>query len=180
MFTIAEIKTGIFAKPGHEGEVVYLQARHFDKFGNLHTELKGDLRFDDITENHLLRNGDVLFAAKGWKNFATVYRSDFPAVASTTFFVLRVRELDVIPEFLVWLLNEPKTKESLKGQAIGSAMVSISKRVLGNLVVNIPSAETQRQILDVSQLMKKENEIRLRIAELRQQIIHQAVKRAIN
>lgn len=176
---IAEIKTGIFAKPGLEGEVVYLQARHFDKFGDLQSSLKADLRQNDVMAKHLLRNGDILFAAKGWKNFATVYRGDFPAVASTTFFVLRIRESDVLPEFLVWLLNDPKTKERLKGQATGSAMVSISKSVLGNLEINIPSVEKQRQVLEVSHLMKKENEIRLKIAELRQQQIQQQINKAI-
>ena len=42
---------------------------------------------------HILRQGDVLFAAKGTKNFAALYESKYhTAVASTSFFVIRVHK----------------------------------------------------------------------------------------
>ena len=69
---IATIQTGIFAKPVPKGEIIYLQAKHFDENGLVNTVLHPDLKKDTLTEKHFLRHGDILFAAKGTKNFALV------------------------------------------------------------------------------------------------------------
>ena len=176
---IAEIKTGIFARPELEGEIIYLQAKDFDEFGDLSAILQAELKADSLTDKHLLKSGDVLFAAKGSKNFATVYRTNFPAVASTTFFVIRIREPIVLPEYLVWLLNNSATKKLLKGQAIGSSISSISKKVLEELEITIPSLEKQRLILAISRLIRTEHDLRLKVAELRQLRTQLAINRAI-
>jgi hypothetical protein len=67
---ITNIQTGLFAKPAGIGELVYLQSKHFDEYGQLHSDLHPDLAAEGISEKHLLKDGDVLFAAKGTKNFA--------------------------------------------------------------------------------------------------------------
>ena len=72
---IANIQTGIFAKPEAEGEIVYLQSKYFDENGKLNSILHPDLKQGKVTEKHMLRDGDVLFAAKGTKNFATWYEA---------------------------------------------------------------------------------------------------------
>lgn len=179
LIEIADIKTGIFAKPELEGSVVYLQAKHFDESGKWQTAVQPDLRLDSQINKHLLNDGDVLFAAKGSKNFASVYRGSFRAVASTTFFVIRIRESNILPEYLGWILNNSATRAFLKRHAIGSAMVSISKAVLGDLEISIPGIEKQKQILAISLLSNKEQNLRLRIAQLRQFQTQQAIDNAI-
>ncbi len=173
------IRTGLFAKPILSGDIVYLQVRHFDEMGNLTSNLNADLKADGIANKHLLKSGDVLFAAKGWKNFATIYRSDFPAVASTAFFVLRTDEKVLLPEFLAWRLNSPSTKSRLKRKAIGSAIVSISKSVLSDLELKLPTLEKQKLILEISRLSTAEQALRTKIAALRQIQVQQAIKKAI-
>ncbi|MBN1337910.1 MAG: restriction endonuclease subunit S, partial [Bacteroidales bacterium] len=131
---ITSIQTGVFAKPIQKGEIVYLQARHFDENGELAETLYPDLSADNKLNKHLLRKGDILFAAKGSKNFAACFKNaEMPAVASTSFFVIRLNEKNVLPGYLTWFLNHPSTQTLLKGQARGSSIVSISKAVLNEL-----------------------------------------------
>lgn len=178
---IADIRTGIFAKPGPDGQCVYLQSKHFDDSGVLNSELYADLEINSRTAKHLLKAGDVLFAAKGNKNFAAlVGKSDPPSVASTTFFVLTVRDGCVLPEFLVWLLNSDAVQTSLKREAIGSSIVSISKKALSDLRVDVPSLADQTRILEIAELSRKENDLRSAIAELRQKLIRQKIADALN
>ena len=59
---ITNIHTGIFAKPSGVGEVVYLQSKHFDEFGQLNSVLHLDLLLASISDKHLIKEGDVLFA----------------------------------------------------------------------------------------------------------------------
>jgi restriction endonuclease S subunit len=180
---IANIQTGIFAKPVPKGEIVYLQSKHFNENGQLHALLHPDLKADNITEKHLLRHGDVLFAAKGTKNFAAWYESkNQPAVASTSFFVIRLNDSfqnQILPEFLVWFMNHPISQKFLKGNAIGTAIVSISKSVLEELELSIPDVKTQKAILKISELHKREKKIMHGIEELKEKIIQQQILNAI-
>lgn len=175
---IATIQTGIFAKPQAKGEVVYLQAKHFDEGGWLKTELYPDLKADNINKKHLLRPGDVLFAAKGANNFAACYESiNQPAVASTSFFVLRIENDSIIPEYLAWLINHPVTQKYLKANALVSSIASISKTVLEELEISMPSIKIQRAILNISALRKIELSLKKQIEELQEQNIqHQLIK----
>jgi restriction endonuclease S subunit len=178
---IAKIQTGIFAKPSGQGDVVYLQARHFDENGQLLATLHPDLMAEDISQKHLLQPGDVLFAAKGTKNFAAVYDNEgLPAVASTSFFLMRIKDEDILPDYLAWFLNSPATQTLLKGQAIGTSMVSISKSVLENLEIPRPNLQTQRAILRITALRNQEKALKLEIETLREILIQQQITKAIN
>ena len=180
---IANIQTGIFAKTIPSGEIVYLQAKHFNETGHLNSILHPDLKKDNIAEKHFLIQGDILFAAKGTKNFAAWYESkNQPAVASTSFFVIRINENfqnKILPEFLAWFINHPNSQKILKGKAIGTSIVSISKPVLEELEISIPDIQTQKAILKITQLRNTEIELKQRIKILREKQIQQQIINAI-
>lgn len=177
---ITNIQTGLFAKPAGIGELVYLQSRHFDEFGQLHSILHPDLLAEGISEKHLLKDGDVLFAAKGTKNFAAVFENhNEPSVASTSFFVIRPNNNKVLPQFLAWFLNNHTTQTLLKGQAIGTSIPSISKQVLENLEIPVPDIKTQMAIVEISKLRNKEKSLKQKIETLREKQIQQQLLEAI-
>ena len=177
---IATLQTGLFAKPLANGEVVYLQSKHFDDQGNLLAILHPDLLLEDISEKHMLCAGDVLFAAKGTKNFATVFENhNEPSVASTSFFVIRPTDKKLLPQYLSWVLNSPTTQILLKGQAIGTSIPSISIQVLENLEIANPSIDKQKAILQITKLRNKEKSLKLKIETLREKQIQQQIINAI-
>jgi restriction endonuclease S subunit len=180
---IANIQTGVFSKQVSKGDIVYLQARHFNENGQLNSTLHPDLRWENSFEKHLLRHGDVLFAAKGTKNFAAWYENkNLPAVASTSFFVIRFHEKfrnKILPEFLVWFINQPVSQKFLKGNAIGTNIVSISKSVLETLEISIPDIQTQKAILKISELRNSEKKIKQQIETLREKLIQQEIINSI-
>jgi restriction endonuclease S subunit len=177
---IARIQTGFFAKPISQGDIVCLQAKHFDENGNLRASLHPDLKADHVTKKHLLQPGDVLFAAKGTKNFAAVYENhNAPAVASTSFFVIRCTDKKILPEYLAWFLNHPSTQKILKGQAIGTSMASISKTVLEDLEISIPAIETQKSILKITDLRKAEKKLNQQIELLKEKQIQHYLLNAL-
>lgn len=172
---ITTIQTGLYMNTLPKGEVVYLQSKHFDDDGKLKTNLHPDLRLADIAEKHLLIAGDVLFAAKGTKNFATVYEAhNVACVASTSFFVIRPKhefQDKILPEFLSWTINHPTAQTFLKGKALGSSIASISKVVLEELEISIPPINRQRNILKIHELWKHEQRLRKQIDSLKEKQI---------
>ncbi len=177
---ISNIQTGLFAKPAGIGELVYLQSKHFNEYGQLHSVLYPDLVSEGISEKHLLKDGDVLFAAKGAKNFAAVFENhNEPSVASTSFFVIRPTEKKVLPQYLAWFLNNHTTQTFLKAQAIGTSIPSISKQVLENLEITVPNIEIQKAILQITKLRNKEKSLKQKIEILREKQIQQQIINAI-
>lgn len=177
---IASIQTGVFAKPASSGDLVYLQARHFDESGKLTSSLYPDILANSINENHILRTGDVLFAAKGTKNFAVAFEDHFPvSVASTSFFVIRLQNEIVLPQYLAWYLNNPDSQQFLKNFARGTSIASISKAVLDELEIFIPDLKTQELILKITQLRNTEKKLKQKIEILREKLIQQLIINAI-
>jgi restriction endonuclease S subunit len=180
---ISDINTGVFSKPISKGEIVYLQSKHFDENGVLKQTLQPDLKADKINEKHLLKDEDVLFAAKGTKNFAALYEDkNQPSVASTSFFVIRLHQefkKIILPAYLAWLINHSDSQKYLKGKAIGTSMVSISKAVLGSFQFSIPPIKTQKAILQITNLRHKEKKLQHQITVLREQQIQQQIINSI-
>ena len=179
---ISSIQTGYFGKPSGKGNVVYLQSKHFNESGQLQNILYPDLEVNNISEKHLLKEGDILFAAKGTKNFAAVFENhnhNEPAVASTSFFVIKLTDFRILPQYLTWFLNSYETQTLLKGQAIGTSIPSISKQVLENLEISVPNIETQEAILQITKLRNREKKLKQQIEMLREKQIQQQIINAI-
>lgn len=180
--SIATLQSGIYAKPDRDGEVFYLQARHFDANGYFDRTLKPDLRLEGKVGNHLLHPGDVLFVAKGYHNFAVNYQSPMGrAVASSVFTIIRVfRPETVMPEYLTWFLNHPRAQAFFKTESRGSDLPSLNQKSLEEFEVLIPSLPKQRAIVAFHALCKKEKGLRQRLEALRdnrdQQLLLQAIQ----
>jgi restriction endonuclease S subunit len=177
---IAIIQTGLFAKPVSKGEIIYLQSKHFDENGELTDNLYPDINAEGKIDKHLLRKGDVLFAAKGTKNFAALFDNEnIPAVASTSFFVMRLYDKNVLPGYFTWFLNHPDTQLLLKAKALGTSIPSISKQVLEALEITIPTIEIQNSILQITKLRNREKALKRQIEILREQQIQQKIINSI-
>jgi len=184
LFHIANIQTGIYALPAKTGKVVYLQAKHFNENGILLDTVEPELPLNAQTEKHLLNNGDVIFAAKGSKNFAAKYENkNGPCVASSTFLVIKINEEfrdKISPDYLCWFLNHAKTKELIKAEARGSSMISISKAALQELEITIPAIEKQNLIVKIHALQNAEIHIMNKLQILKNQYTQQLLITAIN
>jgi restriction endonuclease S subunit len=180
---IANITTGLYAQPTNTGEIIYLQAKHFDESGQLSAVLQPEVKRNKQSERHMLQDKDILFAAKGLKNFATVYENDNGhCVASTTFLVIRLKnESDcvVLPEFLAWFINHPRTQVLLKRKAKGTSLRSISKQMLEELEIPIPSFDKQRTILAIYNLHQRQEKLEAEIRTLKGQMIQHLMIKTI-
>lgn len=180
---IVEVQTGVFLKPTSKGNAWYLQAKHFKEEGTLASLPFLDVQLNVREKRHLLRAGDVLFAAKGFKNFATVYEENWgPTVASSTFLVLRMprdQQLNIHPNYLAWYLNSDFAQQFIKEKAMGTSVPSISKAAFQDLEIPVPTMEKQMAILHIQELRNKEKELRTRLDALQEKQYQYQLKKAI-
>lgn len=182
IINLFELRSGVFNKLSPHGDAYYLQSKDLDRSGEISLPRIKNLQLNRNLENHLLTPGDVLLVAKGSYNPAVTFSgSSVPVVASTTFLILRTKPLclnKILPEYLTWFLNQPQTQKQLKSFAKGTAISSISISILANLIIDVPDAKTQKQILKIQELRNKENELKRAIDKLKEQLVQRQLLQA--
>lgn len=104
-----------------------------------------------------LRQGDVLFVARGMRNYALCLDDvPVPAVCSQYFFLLRVRSAALLPEFLAWQINRAPAQRYLARNAEGSDQLSIRRGVLESLPIVVPALERQAHIVALARVAAHE------------------------
>ena len=101
-----------------------------------------------------LQAGDILFIAKGLKNYALLVDDTIEqrkAVAATQFFRIRVTNKRLQPAFLVWWLNHGYSQLLFKTWAHGSsaAAQNVPKSILEQTHVVIPKPSYQQAVLNL-------------------------------
>lgn len=162
---IAEVISGIYLKPSPEGEIAYLQVKDL----LMDSPEKTAFRVDSVPkiDNYLLRKGDLLFAGKGSTYLCKECHLNIPVVPSTTLYIIRLHSDIVSPEFLCWYLNHPAIVAQLMASRVGSGTLMIHKPTLENLEIIIPDKNTQKCIVELSYLQKREEYLLKTIAEKR-------------
>ncbi|MBK5215073.1 MAG: restriction endonuclease subunit S [Flavobacteriaceae bacterium] len=178
---ICEISTGVYEKPTVGGTVFYIQSRDFNDYLELGESMSPELQEDPKLKKHYLRKGDILVAAKGGNYFAAVFNEEIqPAVASSTFIVLRgLDKTQVLLGFLAWFLNHPKTQLYLSLNSKGSNISYISKTLIMDMEIDLPSLETQQRILEIHQLRMQEKKLVHRIEALKEIMINEKLIRTL-
>lgn len=137
----------------------------FDKDGGFISANKPMVDRDAGIDKHLLEPGDILMATKSSSFSALSYEVEWgPSIASSSFVVLRQHKglsSSVIErDYLVWYLNNERTRKTLRNMTVGTAVQSIPASTLAKLEIEIPPIETQRQILRLDQLHSRKISLR--------------------
>lgn len=169
---LTRISSGYQTRKGVEecpnGTHYLLQIRDFNK-DRTFVESSGMMRISPPTvdpEAHL-RQGDVLFLAKGQRNFAWSFcpMLEGPVIAASYFFVARPRE-GVTGDYLAWFLNqEPAQRYFARLATTGAHMPIIRREVLEDLEVPLPDLATQRKIIELADLAGKQQRLLADLAE---------------
>jgi len=150
---IAQVQFGLYSKSFKGGDVKYLQAKHFNSSGDYCDDIDTFLVKNDKNKSHILLDGDLLFAGKGFRNFIWTYSSEIgEAIASSIFFVIRPDKDKVFPGFLAALFNTSKYQAYFQTLGAGSSITSIRKSELEVLSFNLPDLEIQKKIVELKKL----------------------------
>lgn len=177
---IVDIQFGYYGKPSKEGLIPYLQAKHFNEFGQYTKEGDVFLVEDYKVKTQFLQNGDILFVAKGFRFFAAIYKEEFgKAIASSIFFILRVDQTKIIPEYLVSVLNLPKNLLHFQQSASGSSIPSIRKSELEDFTFKLISIEEQRKVVALQELYFRDIKITESLIQEKKKLFQTTISKII-
>ena len=178
---IANIQFGYYGQSSKAGTIPYLQAKHFNEFGQHIGENDTFLEEDPKATTNLLQDGDVLFVAKGFRFFATLYKEEFGnAIASSIFFILRTDKTKIIPAYLVSVLNLPKNLLHFQQSGAGSTIPSIRKNELADFTFNLIPLEQQQKVVALQELHFKDIQITETLIKEKQKLFQTTISKIIN
>jgi restriction endonuclease S subunit len=183
---IAKIQSGYISRGKIEavenGSCLLLQAKDVDggQFSYRTDEL---IRFNPRLsgKDRFLEPGDILFMSRGASNYSLlIHKIPDSVLAAACFFIIRVSNSGILPEFLWWFLNQAPVEKYLKRFSGRSVHMPVVRRaVLEGIDIPIPSMKVQQQVSDINALMIKEQELYKRLAEKRKYLMTEICLKSI-
>jgi len=184
--SIAKVQSGHISRgkiePREDGTHFLLQAREVD--AERLTYWKDTLiRFNPALsrKDWILKKGDILFMARGARNFSVILK-DVPeaALAAACFFIIRVSSEKIVPGFLGWYLNQSPVEKYLRTHTgRGVHMPVVRRAALENIDIPVPPLEIQNKIAELDVLMRKEQELLDKLARKRNELVTSACLKTI-
>ncbi|MCC5943002.1 MAG: restriction endonuclease subunit S [Balneolaceae bacterium] len=178
---IADVRFGNPFKSSDNRGVAYFQVNNLNGDGQLdESQLVYIPENDNIDTSDYLQTGDILLPAKGSKFTSAIVPKKYNtlSVASSSLFVIRAKNNGVLPEYLQWYLNLPRTRWELEKGATGTNISSLSIKYLRKLKIEVPDLYTQNKLIRLKYLQEKEAEILNQLLNARKKLV-QAITRNI-
>lgn len=175
---LAKIQSGHNSRgkiePRNDGSHFILQARDVDSY-RLAYQTETMIRFNPVMSrtDWILKTGDMLFMARGAHNFSVLLH-DIPdsVLAAACFFIIRVSDEEILPDYLCWYLNQaPAAHYLIRQSGRGVHMPVVRRSVLENIEVPVPALEIQKKIAEMKEIMREEQELLKKLAEKRKELI---------
>jgi hypothetical protein len=156
-----------------DGSVAVIQMKDLQDDNTVCCENLMKIKMEAVKDHHLAKKGDLVFRSRGHVTTAAVLLEDpGAAVVAAPLLRIRVTKPDkVLPEYLNWYISQRDAQIFLTSRADGSAQKMISKQVIEDLEVSLPSLEKQHHIVELAALSARERTLLHSLADKREQYI---------
>jgi len=174
---LAEIRLGYQFRgkiqPDSRGTHQVIQIKDFDEKRNLILSGLVKIKPDRDPEKYLVEKRDVLFLSRGHRNFAVTLKHELKnTIVVSYFLIIRIKEPNILPEYLAWYLNQRPAQNFIQRQARrGTHIPIVPKSAFEKLKIEIPSLSVQKAIVTLEDLRKREQLLLHQLEEERDKLI---------
>jgi len=182
---IVEIKSGYLFKSriinDRYGQIRVIQLKDVDDNGIIHIDKLFNVSGENIKGVNFLKKGDVVFKSKNARHTAAVFNDDSNnTIVTVHFFLLRLKTDQILPAYLAWYINQKPAQRYFKTKAGGTRIPIVTKKILEELEVSIPSLPTQEKIVAVNNLFIKEKKLLTELKEKSEILVNTSLLNVIN
>jgi hypothetical protein len=175
---IAKIQSGYISRgrifPREDGTCLLMQAKDVSA-DHLSYRTDALVRFMPTLsgKDWFLKPGDILFMARGVRNFSVLIdKLPESVLAAACFFVVRISNFEVLPEYLCWYLNQLPVGEYLKRfSGRGVHMPVVKRVVIESIDIPLPPIKTQKKVAEMTMLLQREQNLYKKLAEKRKYLM---------
>lgn len=139
------------------------------------------VNLENIKEGYLIDKGTVLFTPRGFNNEAALVTEKLEkTIAAGLFYIIRINNETVLPEYVTWYLNQKPAQKYFASNRAGTSIPIINIGFLKEFEVKIPDLQTQDKIARIFFLGLREKELTISLQEKKQQLIEAVLLDKIN
>lgn len=177
---IASIKTGFQVR----GKLTQIDdgTHKIIQMRNIYSHSGGIIEHNDFCKvvpsskhlnKYLLKKGNVILLTRGNYNSATLISEKYTNfIASGQFMIFDIFNQECSPAYLEWYLNTTETQLYFNSEAKGTNIKIIDKKSVGDLFIKLPDLETQRNLVKINNLAKREEVLLDTLKEKRKKLIY--------
>ncbi len=122
-----------------------------------------------LSPHYWLQPGDLIFRSRTRNNTAVLVMTELTRTTCIApLMLIRVKQQSqVLPAYLLWLINHPHTQQQIAALACGKANSMITVAAMKGLDVGIPSLADQHKIVAASQLQQQAQCVEIALAAKR-------------
>lgn len=182
---IASLQTGYSFRSkiafANDGDLHVIQMRDVDFSKERINEGVARIAKDGLSEKYYLKPGDLLFAAKGFRNMAfLVGQIPMPTIATSVFVVVKVKTKELMPEYVQVVLNHDFGQRQLATLQQQSSSSNIRLQDLGNMEIPVLPLTGQERIVNIYRLRQKEKTLTNKLLELRKIQTNSYIQQMLN
>lgn len=148
-----------------------IQMKDINENGALDTADLFEVEIKYVKQGFLVNKGDILFKSRGNINNAALIGEEIgKVIAAAPLMVLKIKRHNLLPEYLMWYINQPTAQKQLESKAGGTSVRMINIADLGDLVVDVPPLDAQKKIVAFAELIKKEEAILKELSNKRKKL----------
>jgi restriction endonuclease S subunit len=133
-------------------------------------------RVDNIKpkKQHFVQKGDIIFRSRGQKTTAAII-DDTPenVVVAGPLIYLRITSKAILPEYLLYYINQPKSQSYFASRAKGTLIKMLNKQDIEDFEIYLPDLERQKNIIQICKMMNREKEILSLIWQKRESYLYE-------
>lgn len=180
LLNLCNLSFGHYLKSTQDKGISYLQVKNFSDDGEYLDNVENFVQKKSIKESVLLEQDDILFVSKGMRFFAYKYETSIgAAIASSIFYIIKVDADLIKADYLVCILNHPKSMAYFNGVSAGSSIPSIRKKELLDFEIPVLSILEQEEIVKIYKLHAEQQKIVTELKQKNQSRFNQVINQLI-
>lgn len=139
------------------------------------------LDFDETAKKFVVQEGDLVFRGRGASiASAVISKTEIPIVVASPLIIIKPDLLRVDPNYLSWFLTSKSARKFFSTNSQGSVIVGVGKRDLMQMPISLPLIKTQKKIGNLKKLLKKEEDLLLKLSTAKEQFIESILEDLTN
>ena len=125
---------------------------------NIHKLDKTKIQY--LKNHYKMQKGDIIFRTRGSDTTACILDERVEnAILAAPLLRIRINSRNILPEYVLWFINQTPAQAFFNSMAKGTFQKMVTKQVIEELEIEIPSLEQQHKIVKIAQLAEKEQKL---------------------
>lgn len=123
-----------------------------------------------------IKENDIIISSRGSFKVSVVTGDVVNTIASSSVYILRLKDKSIIPEYLAIYLNSINGQKEIREKITGSVIKTILRKDLENLEIPLPDKNIQKKIIN----LYKNNQTQQKLLTRKKILINEIVESSIS